>query len=393
MNIAENLKRLRHGANITQEELAARLNVSPQAVSKWERGDGYPDITILPALAAYFDVTLDELVGMSAYRDRARIDAALQKVRDFYAGEVDGDGQLERGEQEQYDRATLLIGELSELSLAFPHDFSLRYHLANLCRSAALWLESSELYGKFVALMKSILDDCRDNTLTEQLYGQRIRAAAQSALIEHYTDVGEKEKALSLAEELSPYELANRKMYIYSGEDAIRAAQEVIHGYPEQFRKIVWRIAGVPAYSPGFDREAVLALYDKIGEMYDLIFDRGDLDAQQNLMMVYHYQACAVTAAESDRERCLDYVELAVKHAVLCDTQPAEHKCASILVDRIEYDVSVSLPGARRSSQVLEYFNATPQLDAVRGDARFAAAEEKLRAVIESDLPPQNGVQ
>ena len=64
LSIGKNIRRLRGDAGLTQEELAQALCVSPQSVSKWERGEGYPDITALPGLARFFGVTLDELMGM-----------------------------------------------------------------------------------------------------------------------------------------------------------------------------------------------------------------------------------------------------------------------------------------------------------------------------------------
>ena len=62
--IGENIKRIRHERDLTQEEVAAHLGISFQSISKWERGDGYPDITMLPALANYFKISVDELLGM-----------------------------------------------------------------------------------------------------------------------------------------------------------------------------------------------------------------------------------------------------------------------------------------------------------------------------------------
>lgn len=50
--------------SLTQEEVAARMNVTGQAVGKWERDECYPDITLLPGLANLFGVTIDELVGI-----------------------------------------------------------------------------------------------------------------------------------------------------------------------------------------------------------------------------------------------------------------------------------------------------------------------------------------
>ena len=62
LKISENIAALRKQAGITQEELANRLNVSNQAVSKWEAGKCCPDIEVLPELAAFFEVSLDELL-------------------------------------------------------------------------------------------------------------------------------------------------------------------------------------------------------------------------------------------------------------------------------------------------------------------------------------------
>lgn len=60
--IAKNITALRQNAKLTQIELAERLNYSDKAVSKWERGESVPDITVLKAIADMFEVTLDYLV-------------------------------------------------------------------------------------------------------------------------------------------------------------------------------------------------------------------------------------------------------------------------------------------------------------------------------------------
>ena len=61
--IAEKIKKYRKERDMTQDALAQALSVSPQSVSKWECGDGYPDITLLPKIANFFEVTVDELIG------------------------------------------------------------------------------------------------------------------------------------------------------------------------------------------------------------------------------------------------------------------------------------------------------------------------------------------
>lgn len=64
ISIGENLKRLRLQKDITQEQLATVLGVSPQAISRWENNSAYPDITMLPSIAIFYNTTIDELIGM-----------------------------------------------------------------------------------------------------------------------------------------------------------------------------------------------------------------------------------------------------------------------------------------------------------------------------------------
>lgn len=63
MNFGKTILELRKQKNVTQEELAAELGVTAAAVSKWENGYTLPDILMLCALADYFQVTTDELLG------------------------------------------------------------------------------------------------------------------------------------------------------------------------------------------------------------------------------------------------------------------------------------------------------------------------------------------
>lgn len=60
--IAKNIMTLRQGAKLTQSDLAERLNYSDKAISKWERAESIPDITVLKAIADLFEVPLDYLV-------------------------------------------------------------------------------------------------------------------------------------------------------------------------------------------------------------------------------------------------------------------------------------------------------------------------------------------
>ena len=73
INLGRIIKQLRAEQSITQEELAEYLGISFQAVSKWETGTTLPDITLLPKLAAFFGVRIDELFSVSHDDELERI--------------------------------------------------------------------------------------------------------------------------------------------------------------------------------------------------------------------------------------------------------------------------------------------------------------------------------
>ena len=63
LNFSENIRKLRRERGFTQEGLAEKMGVSFQTVSRWETGVVYPDIELLPVIADFFEVRVDELLG------------------------------------------------------------------------------------------------------------------------------------------------------------------------------------------------------------------------------------------------------------------------------------------------------------------------------------------
>lgn len=88
MEIGHQIKtlRLRHG--VSQETMAQHFGITAQAVSKWERGATTPDISLLPALSAYFGVTIDELFAISDDTRMDRIQNMLWDVRFLDSADV-----------------------------------------------------------------------------------------------------------------------------------------------------------------------------------------------------------------------------------------------------------------------------------------------------------------
>lgn len=72
MSFAENLKAIRKGKNISQEDLAEMLNVSRQAVSKWEQGIGFPEMEKILTLSKALNVSLDYLTDNVGFADKTQ---------------------------------------------------------------------------------------------------------------------------------------------------------------------------------------------------------------------------------------------------------------------------------------------------------------------------------
>ncbi len=83
LNIGENIRRLRRAADMTQEQLADKLGVAYQSVSRWENGTTYPDMEFLPVLAGIFGVTVDELIGMEESKKKEQISERFREYSDL----------------------------------------------------------------------------------------------------------------------------------------------------------------------------------------------------------------------------------------------------------------------------------------------------------------------
>jgi len=82
IDLSENLLFQRRRHDMTQEDVALALHVAPQTVSKWERGETWPDIQLLPALANLFHTSTDELLGMDRLNEQKRMGTVYTEARE-----------------------------------------------------------------------------------------------------------------------------------------------------------------------------------------------------------------------------------------------------------------------------------------------------------------------
>ena len=80
--LGRRIARLRLTKAATQERLARELSVSPQAVSKWENDINYPDISLLPQLAQFLGVSIDELLRGASTQERKELDVSTSITKE-----------------------------------------------------------------------------------------------------------------------------------------------------------------------------------------------------------------------------------------------------------------------------------------------------------------------
>lgn len=205
--IGQNIRRLRRERNLTQEEVAAHLGISFQSISKWERGDGYPDITMLPALANYFGTSVDDLLGMNELAKREayeRINREWEENR--LAGCHAENVALMRGALKEYPNDALLLVQLS----------------TSLERLDGTDAEKHEYLKQSIAVQEQILRYGEDS---------EVRNATQFNICFAYMKNGDPEKAITQAKKLPNLYKARENALVSllpHGDERIQAAQAAL---------------------------------------------------------------------------------------------------------------------------------------------------------------------
>ena len=163
MEIGNQIKALRLRKGITQEAMAQHFGITPQSVSKWERGVAIPDISLLPDLSAYFGVTIDELFALSDDTRMERIQNMIWDVREISWDDFQSSKAflLKKAKQEPYSGEPLaLLAELENHYAQYYRDQAAEHAKEALYRDHTLKSAHSELTA---AMCRTCGDWCASN--------------------------------------------------------------------------------------------------------------------------------------------------------------------------------------------------------------------------------------
>ena len=201
MNLGNKIRELRRASNLTQEQLAASLNISAQAVSKWEMGASYPDMTMIPTLAVFFKVSLDELFDF----DVRNIDKEIEDIRleynKYFWGNFEKAEQILLDGLKLYPVSIQLKTELFEL------------YAYNVDRGDEVVNKAFELGSHIISISQDVFCTCRTKANMIHIYTYLEREKGQ----DHYDEIKQIIETL-------PY------MYPYMLQDKMRLSASYIKG-------------------------------------------------------------------------------------------------------------------------------------------------------------------
>ena len=199
LNLGKKIRELRHRDGITQETLAEVLGVTSQAVSRWESMTSYPDMEIVPSIANYFDISIDELFGYSNVREK-KIDALAEEIHAMNARNNGVDINMDE-----------CVAHAREAMIEFPDHPKIMLSLASVLYNAGY-----VRYGEYHLTDEDgydIYDAERHRTYAEWkeailLYEKLLKTSAEGdlrhraifELTQLYLNIGEQGRALALIE-------------------------------------------------------------------------------------------------------------------------------------------------------------------------------------------------
>ena len=179
MNIGTNIYTLRKEKKITQMQLAEKLGVSEQAVSKWENNQCAPDVSLFPIIAEFFGVSIDRLFGYHTNSYKGEVEAIMKaadnSMNTYKEIEIIGDGL------KKYPNSPEL-----KIYLAFS--------LSMINRTSKDEKEKHDAIEKAIRLCKEVVNSCGDIEQTDR---------ALNMLRRIYCEIGEFEKAVEAIEKIS----------------------------------------------------------------------------------------------------------------------------------------------------------------------------------------------
>lgn len=363
INIAKVLVQKRKEKAVTQDELAAYIGVSKASVSKWETGQSYPDITFLPQLAAYFNISIDELIGYKPQMTKEDINKLYHKLaHDFSIKPFDD-----------------VLSECHKIIKKYYSCFPLLLQMAVLFINHYMLAEKKDEQD---AVLKEAADLCR-----------RIKAEENDIYILNEANSIEALCCLTMQQPKRVLELLDSSMKPSSSNETILAsayemtgnmskAKEILQiGIYEHLLKMTDMMVSYLVFYQNSPKQ-----FENILQHVRSIAEAFHLDVlSSNIMLTIYLVAAQGYALQKNSERALDMIK---KYADICTSD----SCSFILhgdefFDSIdswfeEFDLGSKAPRDEKviKEGILQAITENPAFALLKDEPRFKGVIEEIKS-------------
>lgn len=353
----DTLRRLRKEKNVTQEELAARLGISAQSVSKWERGEGFPDITLLPNIALFFGVTVDELLNVSQARIEEKIKAYEEEhMRYARSGDMDK-----------------MVALWEKAYAEFPNDCRVMSHLMTAIEAKGRLPMPEEDAKRIIMLGERILAESNDT---------KLRVMAIDNICLTYNFMGDTENALRYADMGGNihFTKAYLRSLVLPGEEGVKEAQEFIVTLLNLASTAAVWIRSKVELSPEED----ITICEFSINLLKLLFSDGNVGIFANDLSWWYSLLAIIYAGEKNADKTYESLEECAKYSVM-EANLREMSYTAPLVNRLKFEPQKHTKNYKGNACNLQLRDLERDcFDFIREDERF----KKIVRTLEEHAEP-----
>lgn len=321
----ENLKRLRKERELTQEALAECLGVSFQTISKWERGETYPDITTLPEIAAFFEKTIDELLGA----DKSQREAKIKEYLNLF-------------ERMKLNEASSVLAEYEKAAKEFPNEFSILINymeLLHIEKGNVNVNEYKPLSDKMISIYNKIQQHCTDDAIrirSKRLMLQHLMWQYQCLgwmdSKEQRFDRKYKEQAEEIFNTLPSISDSREYLSLYLNDTNKFDYSKWIENHKSAVEELSYLlqnvIIGYCYYDDNFSPQYKIEVIKHMNGIFQMI-DTDENPTKNRIFIIYNNGHLGKLYAEiGNKENALKHLRLAAEQAVKFDSIPESKKTA-----------------------------------------------------------------
>lgn len=300
--LGRRLRELRAQRKQTQEQLAVHLGITTQAVSKWERGEGLPELTMLPAIASFFNVSVDYLLGVDEAARRCKLE------------EYESQSKTLSSAQEKIALWRVACRE-------FPNEPTVLHNLSFALRADSMEAHREEI----MALAQRLLKEAKRSG---EYFG------AINNLCRTYADLGDMKEAKRYAAMAGRYVGTENQLMIQilQGEEAAAFCQWNI----QTLADLISTNAAVMLKKGEYTPEEQIHIGQQILRLFAVIYEDGGYGFYHCRVSKWYMRLGKNYARLGDRQETLHCLERAVYHAAAYDALE-QGRYTALIVNRQQF--------------------------------------------------------